>query len=81
MSEESAAEAFVSECDMDFYYKFSTEVFDIVNLAFYFVFYLGFQLIGLWGIVFKKAVSLAKILKFSYLGFQHIFSAQGLYMF
>ena len=80
MSSNAAAD-FISECDMDFYYKFSTEVFDIVNLGFYFLFYFGFQIIGLWGIVFKKAVPLARLLKYSYLGFQHIFSAQGLHMF
>ena len=76
-----AADAYVSECTMDFYYQFSVEAYDLINVIPYFVFYTGFQVLGLWGIIFNNAVSMAKILKYSYLGFQHIFSAKGLQLF
>ena len=54
---------------MDFYYKFVTEAYDLINAIPYAVSYAMFQLIGLWGFVFKSAYSIANIFKFSYLGF------------
>ena len=81
MSGNDAAYEHVTECDMDFYYAFTVEAYDLVNLIPYFTFYTFYQFIGLWGIVFDKAISLAQIFKFSYLGFQHIYSAEGLLLF
>ena len=80
MSKEEAY-AHVSECNMDFYYDFTVEAYDLVNTIPYIMFYTIFQFIGVFGVVFKDAVSLAKIFKYLYLGFQHIYSAQGLVLF
>ena len=81
MSSGEAASEYVSECTMDFYYQFTIEAYDLINVFAYFAFYTAFQAIGVWGIVFDRAISVAKILKYSYLGFQHIFSAKGLEWF
>ena len=78
---EEIPEEFVEMCDMEFYMSLGLEAYDVVNIAGYFSFYISFQVLGIFGKVFKDAISLAEILKFSYLGYQHMFSAQGLKLY
>ena len=68
-------------CNVDFYYNFSKESYDIVNSFSYFLFYMGYQAIGLWGFLFTDALAVANILKYSYLGFQQVYSAQGVNLY
>ena len=68
-------EDFIEKCDMEFYLALGTEAYDVVNIAGYGLFYVAFQALGIVGLVFEDALSLAEIIKFSYLGYQHMFSA------
>ena len=81
MSINEEAYSYISECNEEFYFNLVIEAYDLINIIPYILFYINFQMIGLWGIVFKKAISLANIFKYSYLGFQHIYSAYSLSMY
>ena len=61
--------------------QFSIESYDIINLGPYLLLKMQYQVLGVWGLLFDDAVSLAEIIKFTYLGYQHMFSAEGLSMY
>ena len=70
-----------SECNMEFFNQFVLEAYDVINIGPYVMLLMCYQFLGFVGMLFSDAISLAEIIKFTYKGYQHMYSAEGLKMY